>query len=211
MKKLFVMLIAGTLMLNVSACGSSEKEPETTAPVIQEQSAAEETVEEAVVETEEETVVEVVEEAVVKTEEETVVEVVEETVAEIEEETIEETESMVVVEAEKTTTASFDTGWAGAAYVMPIPEPPFAYEVDGNSGGVKISSTNGGEGGDVTHDKILSYCQMLKDAGYTESISENVIGTRYGRTCYAFNAKNKEGKSVELLDDGGGVVIFVYF
>lgn len=122
----------------------------------------------------------------------------------------ENTESMeaeAVPEAEIT----FDTSWAGADYEMPIPEPPFAYEIDESSSGVKISSTNGGEDGDVTHNSILEYCDFLKEVGFDMDVRENVIGERYGRTCYEFSAKNEAGNYVELIDDGGCVVIFVYF
>lgn len=106
---------------------------------------------------------------------------------------------------------AFDVNWAGTGYAMPIPEPPFVYEIKERSDGVKISSVNGGENGDVTHDKILGYCDTLKNVGFDEGVSENVIGERYGRTCYEFSAKSKDGSSVELLDDGGGVIIFAYF
>ena len=113
----------------------------------------------------------------------------------------------VEVEAEP----AFDVNWAGTGYAMPIPEPPFAYQIKETSNGVKISSVNGGENGDVTHDKILGYCETLKNIGFDEVVSENVIGERYGRTCYEFSAKSKDGNSLELIDDGGGVVIFAYF
>ena len=94
---------------------------------------------------------------------------------------------------------------------MPIPEPPFAYKTSVRSNGVKITSSNGGVEGDVTHSMILAYCSKLKEIGYNQNVVENVIGERYGRTCYEFNASNENNSSVELVDDGGGVVIFVYF
>ena len=111
----------------------------------------------------------------------------------------------------ETPEAAFDTKWAGSDYEMPIPEPPFAYEIDVRDNGVKIRSTNGGVDGDVTHDNILAYCNTLKEVGFRIDVRENVIGERYGRTCYEFSGKHENGNSVELLDDGGGVVIFAYF
>lgn len=106
---------------------------------------------------------------------------------------------------------TFDSGWADGGYEMPIPEPPFAYEINTRSNGVKITSLNGGVDGDVTHSNILAYCGTLKAIGFDIDVSENVIGERYGRTCYEFRAANADGNSVELVDDGGGVAIFVYF
>ena len=117
-------------------------------------------------------------------------------------------ESTAPTETQQT---AFDTKWAGAEYDMPIPEPPFEYKIDIRNNGVKISSINGGVDGDVTHSNILAYCTALKEAGFNIDVSENVIGERYGRTCYEFSGKNENGNSVELLDDGGGVVIFAYF
>lgn len=111
----------------------------------------------------------------------------------------------------ETPEAAFDPTWAGRDYEMPIPAPPFAYELDPRSNGMKISSINGGVDGDVTHSNILAYCDTLKAIGFTIDLRENVIGERYGRTCYEFSARHENGNSVELLDDGGGVVIFVYF
>jgi len=106
----------------------------------------------------------------------------------------------------------FDVNWV-EGYVMPIPEPPFAYKVrtdaSGSSTVIYISSTNGGKDGDVTHEKILAYCNELKEAGFTDNIMEGEIGERYGRTCYNFGASNKIGCSVGLIDDGGGVLITV--
>lgn len=106
-------------------------------------------------------------------------------------------------------TASFNTSWAGTDYPMPIPEPPFSYEVNIRDNGVMITSLNGGENGDVYHDDILDYCGKLKDAGFTEIEREGEIGVRYGRICYEFAAENSKGQHVELVDDGGGVVIYL--
>lgn len=119
------------------------------------------------------------------------------------------TEEETASQAETTSEPEFDANWAGAEHDMPIPEPPFSYEVDARSNGFKIASTDGGKDGDVTHEKILAYCNALKEAGFNLSVSENVIGERYGRTCYEFSAKHENGNSVELVDDGGGVIIFV--
>ncbi len=92
---------------------------------------------------------------------------------------------------------------------MPIPEPPFNYDVEVDTSSVRVTSTNGGLNGDVTHENILTYCTALKEAGFNVNVSENVIGERYGRTCYEFRAKHENGDSLELIDDGGGVMIFV--
>ena len=104
---------------------------------------------------------------------------------------------------------AFDTGWAGAGSVMAIPEPPFAYEVNIDGNFVDIRSTNGGMDGDVTHQLILDYCEELKNVGFTIELSENEIGERYGRICYEFSANDAAGNHVNLIDDGGGVVILV--
>lgn len=123
--------------------------------------------------------------------------------------TTKSTESQTTSEPEKTSEPAFDTGWAGAEYEMPIPEPPFSYDVEIGTSNVRVTSTNGGLNGDVTHANILTYCTALKEAGFNVDISENVIGERYDRTCYEFRAKHENGSSVELIDDGGGVMIFV--
>ena len=114
----------------------------------------------------------------------------------------------IAEESGKSAESAFDTSWAGDEYVMPIPEPPFAYTVSVNGTAVEIRSTNGGKNGDVTHQSILEYCDALKNAGFTLKLSENEIGERYGRTCYEFSAKDAAGNHVELLDDGGAVMIF---
>ena len=106
------------------------------------------------------------------------------------------------------TTPDFDTGWAGDGYVMPFPEPPFAYEVSHSDNKVTVRSTNGGADGDVSHSSILEYCEALKKAGFTLNLTEQEIGERYGRICYEFSAGDTGGNSVNLLDDGGGVVIW---
>ncbi|MBE5956806.1 MAG: hypothetical protein E7253_10185 [Lachnospiraceae bacterium] len=113
---------------------------------------------------------------------------------------------------EKTQKEDFDKSWASGEYKILIPEPPFAYEVEVDDRGsevtFEIKSTNGGKDGDVTHEKILTYCEDLKNAGFSESIREGEIGERYGRTCYEFYAENGKRSCVNLIDDGGGVVIF---
>ena len=114
-------------------------------------------------------------------------------------------ESSVPAEPE----SAFDTSWAGDKYVMPIPEPPFAYEVNVDGATVEIRSTNGGMNGDVTHQSILDYCEELENAGFTLNLTQNEIGERYGRTCYLFSAKDAAGNNVELIDDGAGVIIHV--
>lgn len=126
------------------------------------------------------------------------------------EETTQPEESSEPVETEPVETEpAFDTSWAGADYIMPIPEPPFAYEVNVDGAAVEIRSTNGGMDGDVTHQSILDYCEELKNAGFTLNLTENEIGERYGRTCYEFSASDAAGNNVNLIDDGGGVVIYV--
>ena len=90
-----------------------------------------------------------------------------------------------------------------------IPLPPFAYTQNSSDVMIDIRSTNGGKDGDVTHKMILDYCEQLKGAGFTENLVENEIGERYGRTCYEFSASDSNGNSVNLIDDGGGVVIIV--
>ena len=110
---------------------------------------------------------------------------------------------------EESSEPAFDTSWAGDEYVMPIPEPPFAYEINMDGTAVDIRSTNGGMDGDVTHRSILDYCQELKNAGFTLNLAENEIGERYGRTCYEFSASDAAGNNVNLIDDGGGVIIYV--
>lgn len=125
------------------------------------------------------------------------------------EETTQPEESSEPVETEPVETEpAFDTSWAGADYIMPIPEPPFAYEVNVDGTAVEIRSTNGGKDGDVTHQSILDYCEELKNAGFTLNLTENEIGERYGRTCYEFSASDAAGNNVNLIDDGGGVIIF---
>ncbi|MDO4474751.1 MAG: hypothetical protein Q4B75_08890 [Eubacteriales bacterium] len=121
------------------------------------------------------------------------------------EETTQPEESSEPVETEP----AFDTGWAGPDYIMPIPEPPFAYEINVDGTSVEIRSTNGGTDGDVTHQSILDYCEELKNAGFTSNLTENEIGERNGRTCYEFSASDSVGNNVNLIDDGIGVIMYV--
>ncbi len=102
-----------------------------------------------------------------------------------------------------------NAGWAGAEYEMPVPEVPFAWEVKGDGSCITVTSVNGGEGGDVTHEAILRYCDLLKSVGFTENLQANELGERYGRICYQFSAKNADGCYVELIDDGGGVILVI--
>ena len=198
MKKLIAMILTAVMCLSLAACGGGGG---NQIPTVQEPPAVEEPEKEPDVVPEEEPDVVPEEEPDVVPEEEP---------EEVPEEEPEEVTEKVP-EEEPAPEAAFDTSWAGAEYEMPIPEPPFANEVEARSNGVKITSVNGGEGGDVTHSNILDYCNTLKEVGFNLDVSENVIGERYGRTCYEFSAKNAVGNSVELLDDGGGVMIFVYF
>lgn len=107
------------------------------------------------------------------------------------------------------TEPAFDPGWAGNGYVMPIPEPPFAYEITADGTAVKIQSANGGVDGDVTHQAILDYCEKMKEAGFTLKLSENELGERNGRMCYEFSASDDAGNNVNLIDDGFGVAIYL--
>ena len=115
----------------------------------------------------------------------------------------------IAEESGKSAESAFDMSWAGDEYVMPIPEPPFAYTVSVNGTAVEIRSTNGGMNGDVTHQSILDYCEELENAGFTLNLTKNEIGERYGRTCYLFSAKDAASNNVELIDDGAGVIIHV--
>ena len=115
-------------------------------------------------------------------------------------------------EKETTKETGFNKNWANEEFEILIPEPPFAYEVEVENRGSEITfeikSTNGGPDGDVTHEKILTYCEDIKNAGFSESIREGEIGERYGRTCYEFYAENGNRNCVNLIDDGGGVVVY---
>ncbi len=122
-----------------------------------------------------------------------------------------ETEPELPVEPEQPdateSIASVGFQWTGVGYVMPIPEPPFAYTTKkANSTYVSIVSAEGANDA-ITHAIILTYCDELKAAGFTVDAVGNVIGERYGRTCYDFTAKDSQGNCVYLLDDGGSVVI----
>ncbi|MBE6570528.1 MAG: hypothetical protein E7658_09995 [Ruminococcaceae bacterium] len=129
------------------------------------------------------------------------------------EETAAQTEAQTEPESEPAAEAQTEpvvnAGWAGAEYEMPVPEVPFAWEVKGDGSCITVTSVNGGEGGDVTHEAILRYCDLLKSVGFTENLQANELGERYGRICYQFSAKNADGCYVELIDDGGGVMLVI--
>jgi len=103
----------------------------------------------------------------------------------------------------------FDTGWAGAEYVMLIPEPPFEYEIVNRNGFIFIKTADDEANDTVTHQIILDYCEQLKNAGFNVNVTEKEIGERYGRICYEFSAFDAAGNGVGLVDDGGGVMINV--
>ena len=187
MKTAIALLLTLLMVLSLVACGSQTTAEESSANNEQTETTTEESS---------------------TTNEQTETTTPESTETEQPEESKEPTETEVPTEPEEEAPA-FDTSWAGADYVMPIPEPPFAYEVNVDGTSVDIRSTNGGQDGDVTHQSILDYCEELKNAGFTLNLSENEIGERYGRTCYEFSASDGAGNNVNLIDDGGGVMIFV--
>lgn len=88
------------------------------------------------------------------------------------EETTQQEEISKPVETEpEETEPNFDTSWAGADYIMPIPEPPFTqFSVDKSESQETIQYiifADGDEIAALTQDDVLAYTEALKDAGFS--------------------------------------------
>ena len=71
---------------------------------------------------------------------------------------------------------TFDPNWADPDHPMPIPQPPFQYEVEfDDRGRCTIRSTDVDEISGMPLDTIIDYCETVKALGYSNSLQENVL------------------------------------
>lgn len=123
------------------------------------------------------------------------------------------TESQQTSEPEGSSTPSFDTKWAGAEYEMPIPEPPFTkFTVNKNDYKDHVQyyvySTDKSEISALTETDIVTYCDLLKDYGFTDI----TVDLAYNADNCMFRAFT-EDKNIEVCVDCyieiGNIVIYV--
>lgn len=96
---------------------------------------------------------------------------------------------------------SFDTGWAGENYVMPVPAPPLAditiRETTGRiSGGPAIDAS--GKDESLTQEAVEAYRKTLGDLGFVNDLRETTFDSPHG---YEFSARNDRGDYIYLYYD----------
>ncbi len=92
----------------------------------------------------------------------------------------------------ETEAPAFDAGWAGDAYTMPIPQPPFNEFIISGEGDYQILSSNEQEIAELSRQDIIAYCNLLKELGFTIDLHEAEV-TEGDDAGYQFEAKNAEG------------------
>ena len=105
----------------------------------------------------------------------------------------------------------FDKFWAGDDLEMPIPEPPFAAEVeyDADRGIYDIRSADNDEIRAMDIQLFKDYCETLKAIGFADSVRENELEVGEGMTGYEFYAERNGSQSVSILHDGRGCMMMV--
>ena len=179
MKKIIPLLLALVMILSFAACGSQgEKDGQIDESIInneQPEDSEQDANEPEQTEDEEKDVEEP--------------EQTEEITEPVEDETSEEP---------KEETPAFDTGWAGAEYVMPIPAPPVddfvVTEIGARFGGVAIQIfANNVE--NLTDDDVVTYRYTLESIGFVNGIYERDFDSSHG---YEFSAQNENGDIVYI-------------
>ena len=108
---------------------------------------------------------------------------------------------------------AFDASWAGDEYVMPIPEPPFTkFTVNKNEYKDYVQyyvySSDKSEVSALTENDIVTYCDSLKNFGFTDITTE----LTYNEEQCMFRAFT-EDKDLEVCVDCyielGNIVIYV--
>ena len=107
---------------------------------------------------------------------------------------------------------TFDTGWAGEDYEMPIPAPPFTAEVEFNPDRNRftIRSTDADEVMALSLESIIQYCDTLKALGYDQNLREEELTGGTTRNGYEFYGENGMGGAATLYDDSRGCMIMVF-
>lgn len=101
---------------------------------------------------------------------------------------------------------SFDAGWAGKEYTMPIPAPPFAQfavEVSGDPESVlkyQVMSTSTEEIDALKMEDIIAYCEELKAIGFTNVDTEGEVEKQKG---YEFAAQRPADEAFAYLAYSG--------
>lgn len=112
---------------------------------------------------------------------------------------------------------AFDTGWAGAEYVMPIPEPPFEAAVSYTESQKMYLVQNADASEEITYDSVAEYCGILKNAGYT-NVEKDILSAdefqaaldQTGGAATAFTAANESGYRVVVYKEFSTWMIMVY-
>ena len=94
-------------------------------------------------------------------------------------------------------------------YDLPIPTPPYVFEVSFRDNTYFINTVSMDEGLKGSLSDIIGYCGLLKKAGYNIEASESSKdGISADRPGYYFCARNSDGQTVELTYDGAGYSIY---
>ena len=109
-------------------------------------------------------------------------------------------------------TVTFDPGWAGADYQMPVPPPPFTAEVEFNPDRNRftIRSVDAEEVAALPLESIAQYCGTLKALGYDQSLQERELSGGISRNGYEFYGEDGQGGAATLYDDSRGCMIMVF-
>ena len=111
---------------------------------------------------------------------------------------------------EEPTVFEFDPLWAGNGYEMSVPQPPYPVNVVLRDGSFIITTSSSDEVLAGSIDDVVNYCNVLQQIGYNINIkSEELKGFTEDRPGYNFFAENSEGRFVEVIYDGNGLMMFV--
>ena len=116
-------------------------------------------------------------------------------------------------------TPDFDTGWAGADYVMYIPQPPFAKYYISYEEGQKLYIISDDSDVELRADytALADYANILKDAGFTnvekDMISVDVFQSEIGSigASTLFVASNAAGYRVMIYQEERLPMVWVYY
>ena len=104
---------------------------------------------------------------------------------------------------------AFDAYWASDDFEMPFPEPPYSYNLNFRDSAVVITSATSADILAGTVADIKAYCEDLQYFGYNVDVEiEEPEGFSADRPAYHFKAKNSEGKFLELIYDGKGLMMY---
>lgn len=116
-------------------------------------------------------------------------------------------ETTAAPETEAPTTepqAAFDPHWAGEAYEMPIPQPPFTQFVVEDKGSMfTINSADPAELAEITEEVFNAYCDALVEASFVHVADQSTGEGYFGQPYYHFLANTEDNIGVELYFDTG--------